>query len=154
SFHVATPPRDGTAPIAAGWRPSGVGAPRAEPRCGTPPTSWRTPCRRLSVSDATSMCSWGMPVWMCSAEWARCCGSDGDRVTLAAGVDIGGTKCLGVVLDDAGHVVREERSATPKGPDAVLDVVEDLAGRLHPYDSLGLGAAGLVTRDGLWRAAP
>jgi glucokinase len=75
-------------------------------------------------------------------------------VTLAAGVDIGGTKCLGVVLDDAGRVVREERAATPKGPDAVLDVVDDLAARLRPYDSLGVGAAGLVTRQGLWRAAP
>jgi glucokinase len=75
-------------------------------------------------------------------------------VTLAAGVDIGGTKCLGVVLDDAGHIVREERAATPKGPDAVLDIVEELADRLRPYDSLGLGAAGLVTRRGLWRAAP
>jgi glucokinase len=75
-------------------------------------------------------------------------------MTLAAGVDIGGTKCLGVVLDDAGRVLREARAATPKGPDAVLDVLGDVAARLSPYDSLGIGAAGLVTRDGLWRAAP
>jgi glucokinase len=73
---------------------------------------------------------------------------------LAAGIDIGGTKCLGVVLDASGAIVREDRLPTPRGADALVDVLSELAGALGPYDTLGIGAAGLVTRDGIWRAAP
>ncbi len=72
----------------------------------------------------------------------------------AAGIDIGGTKCLGVVLDPSGAVVREDRLPTPRGADALIDVLGELAGVLAPYDTLGVGAAGLVTHDGIWRAAP
>jgi glucokinase len=73
---------------------------------------------------------------------------------LAAGIDIGGTKCLGLVLDRSGVIVREDRLSTPRGADALIDVLSELAERLEPYDSLGIGAAGLVTREGIWRAAP
>jgi glucokinase len=73
---------------------------------------------------------------------------------LRAGVDIGGTKCLGVVVDDAGAVLREERLSTPAGADALLDVLDAVAVVLSPYDSFGVGAAGLVSIDGVWRAAP
>jgi glucokinase len=73
---------------------------------------------------------------------------------LRAGVDIGGTKCLGVVVDDAGAILREERLTTPVGVEALLDVLEALAAALAPYDSFGVGAAGLVSIDGVWRAAP
>jgi len=31
------------------------------------------------------------------------------------GIDVGGTKCLGVVLDDAGTVIDEARQPTPRG---------------------------------------
>src|SRR5438105_1863749 len=71
-----------------------------------------------------------------------------------AGVDIGGTKCLGVVVDGTGSVVAEERLATPYGHEALLETVSELAGELSPFDTLGVGAAGLVTREGVWRAAP
>ena len=71
-----------------------------------------------------------------------------------AGVDIGGTKCLGVLVDPAGVVLEEARRPTPEGHEALLDVVLDLADALGPIDSLGVGAAGLVERDGVWRAAP
>jgi glucokinase len=72
-----------------------------------------------------------------------------------AGVDIGGTKCLGVVVDGAGVVLREERLPTPAtGAEDVLDVIEELAVALAPYDTFGVGAAGLVSTDGVWRAAP
>jgi len=71
-----------------------------------------------------------------------------------AGVDIGGTKCLGVVIDGTGSVIEETRLPTPYGPDALLAVLEQLAGDLQPYDSFGVGAAGLVDRNGVWRAAP
>jgi glucokinase len=74
-------------------------------------------------------------------------------VTLAAGVDVGGTKCLGVVLAD-GEVVREVRAATPTGADAVVATVVAVAAELQPYDRLGVGVPGLVTRRGVLRAAP
>lgn len=72
----------------------------------------------------------------------------------AAGVDIGGTKCLGVVLDGGGAVVAEHRVATPAGAAAVAAAVGDVAEVLRPWATLGVGAAGLVTTDGVVRAAP
>jgi glucokinase len=71
-----------------------------------------------------------------------------------AGIDIGGTKCLGVVVDDGGAIVTEERRPTPRGGAAVLEVLAAVADDLGPWDALGIGAAGLVTRDGVLRAAP
>ena len=70
------------------------------------------------------------------------------------GIDVGGTTCLGVVLDEHGDVVSEQRRATPKGPDAIIDTLVELAGALAPYDSIGVGVPGLVARDGVLRAAP
>jgi glucokinase len=77
-------------------------------------------------------------------------------VRLAAGIDVGGTKCLGVVVDlDQPDVVRREvRVATPSGEQAILDGLVALADDLGPYDSLGIGLPGLVTRQGILRAAP
>lgn len=71
-----------------------------------------------------------------------------------AGIDVGGTKCLGVVLDDHGAVVAEHRLPTPKGPDAIVDTLAAVAAELAPYDSLGLGVPGLITRDGSILASP
>jgi glucokinase len=71
-----------------------------------------------------------------------------------AGIDVGGTKVLGVVLDDEGKVVREERAATPRGSAGLLRVVAQVAAALGPVRALGVGAAGLVTHDGMLRAAP
>jgi len=75
-------------------------------------------------------------------------------VTLAAGIDVGGTKCLGVVVDDTGAIVREGRLPTPKGAHSIIDTLARLAGDLAPYDTLGIGVPGLVTRTGVLRAAP
>jgi glucokinase len=71
-----------------------------------------------------------------------------------AGVDIGGTKCLGVVVDGAGAVLQEERVSTPYGAPALLDALVHLAAVLAPFDTFGVGAAGLVETGGMWRAAP
>ena len=72
------------------------------------------------------------------------------------GVDLGGTKCLGVTLD-AGEVVDELRVPTPKGDRAVLDemsaLVERLCGKGMP-EAIGIGAPGLVDRAGVLRFAP
>lgn len=73
---------------------------------------------------------------------------------LAAGIDIGGTKLLGVVVDVAGHPVRVERRPTPYENEALMTALVALAEDLGPWDALGVGVAGLVTPDGVLRAAP
>ena len=75
-------------------------------------------------------------------------------MTLAAGIDVGGTKCLGVVIDEGGAIVRQARRPTPKGPEAIIATLVRLAGELAPFDTLGVGVPGLVTRTGVLRAAP
>lgn len=70
-----------------------------------------------------------------------------------AGVDVGGTKCLGVVWQD-GRVVREIRRETPQGADALIETVTSLIGDLGDVDTVGVGVPGLVTREGVLRAAP
>ena len=72
------------------------------------------------------------------------------------GLDIGGTKVLGVLLADDGTVLREERLASPHtGLDALVatgaSIVTTLAAEGAP---IGVGAAGLVDRDGVLRYAP
>lgn len=71
-----------------------------------------------------------------------------------AGIDVGGTKCLGVVIDDDARVMAEHLLPTPKGPEAILDTITALVGGFGPIDSLGVGLPGLVTREGVLRAAP
>jgi glucokinase len=75
------------------------------------------------------------------------------------GVDVGGTKCLGVVLDEDGTVIVEHRVATPRAGDKLVDVVGALAGFLQDAASLehpavGIGAPGLVDKHGSLRYAP
>jgi glucokinase len=71
-----------------------------------------------------------------------------------AGIDVGGTKCLGVLLDPSGQVVTEVRLPTPSGAPAIVSTLVEIAEALGPVDSLGVGVPGLVTRTGLLRAAP
>ena len=76
---------------------------------------------------------------------------------LHVGIDVGGTKCLGVALDADGNVVGEDRRPTPRGTgsvDRLIDTLVELAGSLGDYETLGVGVPGLVTRDGVLRAAP
>lgn len=72
------------------------------------------------------------------------------------GVDLGGTKCLGVVLDDDDGIVAEHRVPTPAGIDAVMDTVIDVVRALHGpgVTQVGVGAPGLVDRAGVLRFAP
>jgi len=77
------------------------------------------------------------------------------------GIDVGGTKALGVALDTAGTVIAEDRRPTPRGPDSLgplIDVLVELAQSLghdgQDNASLGIGVPGLVTREGVLRAAP
>ena len=71
-----------------------------------------------------------------------------------AGIDFGGTKLLGVVVDGEGRRTRVERRASPHDNDALVTALVDLARSIEPWATLGVGAAGLVTSDGVLRAAP
>ncbi|MEK7424196.1 MAG: ROK family protein [Actinomycetota bacterium] len=75
-------------------------------------------------------------------------------MTGRIGIDVGGTKCLGVVLGDDGEVVKCERRPTQRDPEAIIDTLVDLVASLSPVTSLGVGVPGLVTRSGVLRAAP
>lgn len=84
--------------------------------------------------------------------------------TLSLGIDIGGTKVLGVVVDrdDPGKLLAEQRVQTPRGPAAVLDAVEETVRTLEampelhgrPLEGVGVGIAGLVDRNGVVHMGP
>ena len=78
-------------------------------------------------------------------------------MTRTVGIDVGGTKCLGVALDEHGEILAEDRRPTPRGDGslpALIDTLADLVERLGPCDAIGVGVPGLVTREGVLRAAP
>jgi glucokinase len=76
----------------------------------------------------------------------------------SAGIDIGGTKILGVVLGNSSTVLAEEKVPTPRGLPGLLAgisaVFTDLSTRCPGVDRVGLGAPGLVDHDGVLRFAP
>ncbi len=87
----------------------------------------------------------------------------GDRPSLTCGLDMGGTKILGVVVEPAtGEVVAESRIPTPAGIEAVTDALVDLAADLRDglgadaprLVAVGVGAPGLVDRAGMLRYGP
>ncbi len=82
---------------------------------------------------------------------------------MIVGIDLGGTKCLGLLLDQSGTVLAERRMATPVGAAAIVDVVVQVVEALVPAGSpagrggvlaVGVGAPGLVDVDGVLRFAP
>lgn len=74
------------------------------------------------------------------------------------GVDVGGTKCLGVVVADDGEVVTVERRPTPKGTDnlvaTVCDVVTTLRRTAGDDATVGVGLPGSITRRGVLTSSP
>jgi glucokinase len=73
------------------------------------------------------------------------------------GVDVGGTKILGVVLDSQGAVRDEARAQTPRLGEELLDAVAGVVDGLARPDIpglIGVGAPGLVDVDGVLRFAP
>ena len=72
---------------------------------------------------------------------------------FAAGVDVGGTKCLAVLLDEGGNVVSQARIPTPHA-DVLAHSIVDLVEGLGSFDSLGVGVPGLITNDGVVRSSP
>jgi glucokinase len=81
------------------------------------------------------------------------------------GIDVGGTKVLGVSLDASGRVLSEARAVTPiaRGPndeaaaegviEAIAEVVSKLASAQEAF-ALGIGIPGLVDDDGAMHFAP
>lgn len=74
-------------------------------------------------------------------------------MTLLAGIDVGGTKCLGVVIDERGVVLRNVRKATPAAKD-LTNLLLEITNELGSHDSLGVGVPGLITPLGVVRASP
>src|SRR3954470_8375544 len=72
------------------------------------------------------------------------------------GIDIGGTKMLGLVLDGAGDVRRELRRGSPHGGlDALVATAAGIVVDLEsPESAVGVGAAGLVAEHGHLGYAP
>ncbi len=72
------------------------------------------------------------------------------------GLDIGGTKVLGVLLDAGGTVAREARFASPHaGVDALVATASEIVRELDADGApVGVGAAGLVDPTGHLRYAP
>mgnify|MGYP000334769541 FL=1 len=69
----------------------------------------------------------------------------------AIGIDIGGTKIAGALVDAHGQIVLEERVPSPAGdPDAMVDAVVGLIARLsegHEVIGAGVAAAGFIDAD-------
>ena len=73
---------------------------------------------------------------------------------ITIGLDVGGTKILGVAIDPAvpGTVLAEERVPTPAGGSGLLDTLLTVAGRISDavggHEAIGVGVPGLVDRAG------
>ena len=65
------------------------------------------------------------------------------------GLDVGGTKILGGVVDDNGQVITTARKDTPRqGGQALTQTIADVAKELlveHSVTSVGVSAAGFVS---------
>ncbi|YAL84458.1 ROK family glucokinase [Dermacoccaceae bacterium W4C1] len=80
---------------------------------------------------------------------------DGSSSRLSIGIDIGGTKVAGGVVDGAGQVRGRARRDTPHRStsarvveDLIVDVVTELVeNEPEPIGSVGIGAAGFVAAD-------
>jgi len=73
------------------------------------------------------------------------------------GLDVGGTKVLGVAVDprDPATVLAEGRVPTPDGGDGLVDTLLELVASLGPApSSIGVGVPGLVDRSGTLHMGP
>ncbi len=84
---------------------------------------------------------------------------DGTTAPAVIGIDIGGTKALGVVHDGEGATLAQHRRPTLVGVDSLIDTLESLVEQLASsaaaeIGAVGLGIAGLVDLDGRVRRSP
>ena len=73
-------------------------------------------------------------------------------MTAVAGIDVGGTKCLGVLFE-GGQIVSSVRRPTPHADDLVATLAE-IARELGAYKTLGVGVPGMITPEGVVRESP
>lgn len=79
---------------------------------------------------------------------------------VAIGIDVGGTKVLGAVVDPAApaRLLAEHRVPTPRGTVAVIEAIVEVADVLGtvagPDAALGMGIPGLVDHDDRFRYGP
>ena len=71
-------------------------------------------------------------------------------MSLACGIDVGGTKIAGRVVDEDGRVLEEQRVVSPATDaeaieEAIAGLVADLRSR-HDIATVGVGAAGYVDK--------
>ena len=72
---------------------------------------------------------------------------------MKIGIDVGGTKCLGVAVDDSDKVVQQFRLPTPHA-DELCDTLIESVTQLGGASSLGIGVPGLISPEGVMRASP
>lgn len=73
----------------------------------------------------------------------------------AVGFDVGGTKLLGLAVDADGEVVQRRRLTTPiADAEALLSTLVTAGRELGPGLPVGIGVAGIVSRDGVLRYGP
>jgi len=72
---------------------------------------------------------------------------------MKIGIDVGGTKCLGVAVDDDGKVVKQYRLPTPHA-DALCDTLVEIVAQLGEFNLIGIGVPGLISPEGVIRASP
>lgn len=72
-------------------------------------------------------------------------------MTLTIGIDIGGTKIAGAVVDPTGKILKQERRDSPTHDRGlIVDVVVEICERLsfdHEIAAIGISSAGLINRD-------
>jgi glucokinase len=76
---------------------------------------------------------------------------------ISVGLDVGGTKVLGVAVDPRAPttVIAEDRVPTPDGGDGLVEVLLDLVRSLDPAPAaIGVGVPGLVDREGTLHMGP
>ncbi len=76
-----------------------------------------------------------------------------------AGLDIGGTKTLAVVVSERGDVLFERRVPRPHGPDETVDQLSGLVADIQSesriiIDAVGVGIAGAISSDGSVKFSP
>ena len=71
----------------------------------------------------------------------------------AVGIDVGGTKCHGVVVDEKGFVISELRYPTPHASELIA-LLGNMFRELGGGAALGIGVPGLITSDGTINASP
>ena len=69
-------------------------------------------------------------------------------MSLTCGIDVGGTKIAGAVVDTEGKVLEEHRVESPAtDPEAIEVAIADLVAELgsrHRIEAVGVGAAGYI----------